>query len=128
MPIERGIAGVPKFGRRSASFFTLNSQDADATYSDSADTTRTVYQFTTDGSISITVQEDTCSHTKTSRDLRLRGFRGVDPGSFLGASNAVDYIVVGGGAGGGPGAAGGGLRPAGGAVLPAGRPGGPPAP
>lgn len=103
MPIERGIAGVPKFGRRSASFFTLNSQDADATYSDSADSNRTVYQFTTDGSISITVQEDTCSHTKTSRDLRLRGFRGVDPGSFLGASNAVDYIVAGGGAGGGQG-------------------------
>jgi len=103
MPIERGIAGLSKFGRRSASFFSLDSQNADSTYTDSADSSRTVYQYTTDGSISITITEDTCVHTKTSRDLRFRGFRGVDPGSFIGGVTSMDYLMAGGGAGGGPG-------------------------
>lgn len=105
MPIERGIAGLNKFGRRSANFFTIDSEDADSTYTDSADSSRTVYEFTTDGSMTVNITQENCVHTKTSRDLRFRGFRGVDPGSFAGGkSGSMDYLVAGGGAGGGPGA------------------------
>ena len=105
MPIERGIAGLNKFGRRSANFFTIDSEDADSTYTDSADSSRTVYEFTTDGTMTIDITQENCVHTKTSRDLRFRGFRGTDPGSFAGGkSGNMDYLVAGGGAGGGPGA------------------------
>ena len=98
MSISKGINGLTKLGRRQAAYFTVASNDADKAYTTA---TGDAYEYQTDGTLTINATIVNANHVKTGTDIRDRNYIGVDPGSFHGAKNSVEYLATGGGGGGG---------------------------